>query len=103
MPCCRPGGRPRSVSGTRRGSFRSAPLPSYLGRDQIDEFSDVFELPDLRRRKLDLERLFDGNDQTNVSQTVPAVHVIRRHLRLQDDRVVVEDIGKDTAQLLIDV
>jgi len=63
---------------------------SGLNLDEIREFADVFQFPDLGQREFDMEPALDRHQQPNVAQAVPAGDVLRRKFPVQHEVVVVE-------------
>jgi hypothetical protein len=76
-------------------------LALYL--DQRDEITDVFQFADLGGGKLDLESFFDGQQQADVGEAVPAVYILRGEFRRDVNGVFIEDVLEDLFQPRIDL
>src|SRR5271170_6790803 len=75
----------------RTHSFRAA---RGLALDGADELAHILERQYLLGRELDPEGLLDSDDQSDMIEGVPALHVLGRHGVENLDLVVVEYLAE---------
>lgn len=65
------------------------------------EVAYVVERGNLGRCKIDAERSFDVNDQPDLREAIPTVHVICNEIRRRNKRIVVEDLANDAGKPIV--
>ena len=76
-------------------------MVTLLRTNQIDKPCNILQPGDLRRRKLHTEGSLDCQNQPNMAEAVPSVHVVRCKFRAHHDSVVVKDVMEYLGELLI--
>src|SRR5580765_3031236 len=78
-------------------------LGSQLAAQAREHLADILKAHDFPRRELDRTCLFDGHDERDVGQRVPAGHILGLHGIRDDEVLVIEDFPKDALNRVLKI